>query len=189
MNRIWLCLLLMSMLICIGSGRVDVIADVFAQVGEDTLEFVVPLVCITSFWNGILYIARDSGILLFLERLLHPLLRRLFPDVAHDRETLGYIASNVVVNMVGLGSAATPLGLKAMEGLQKHNPQKDTATRAMVTFLVLNTAGVTLLSTTLIALRTSFHSRYVTAFLPYAILSTCFASFIGLLYDRWRNYR
>ena len=119
---------------------------------------------------------------------MHPLLRRLFPDIKEDRQTLGYIASNVVVNMVGLGSAATPMGLKAMEGMQKHNHDKTKATRSMVTFLVLNTAGVTLLSTTLLAIRSNFHSQNPASFMPYAIIATCFASFAGLLMDRWRNY-
>lgn len=189
MNRIWLCMLLLSLLVSLGKGDVEVINTVFAQVGEDTLHFVVPLLCVTTFWNGMLYIARDCGILMSLEKLMHPLLKRLFPDIKEDTQTLGYIASNIVVNMVGLGSAATPVGLQAMEGMQRHNPDKTTATRSMVTFLVLNTAGVTLLSTTLIAVRSAYHSANVTAFLPYAILSTCFASFVALLYDRWRNYR
>ena len=143
----------------------------------------------TCFWNGILYIARDAGIIHGLERLFHPLLKRLFPDLKDDEETLGYVATNVVVNMVGLGSAATPVGLQAMKGMQRHNPDKDTASRSMITFLVLNTAGVTLLSTTLIAMRASFHSLNVTGFMPYAIVSTLFASVVGLSIDRWWNYR
>ncbi|MCR1979939.1 spore maturation protein A, partial [[Clostridium] innocuum] len=158
-------------------------------VGKETLDFVIPLLCVTCFWNGILYIARDAGIIHGLERLFHPLLKRLFPDLKDDEETLGYVATNVVVNMVGLGSAATPVGLQAMKGMQRHNPDKDTASRSMITFLVLNTAGVTLLSTTLIAMRASFHSLNVTGFMPYAIVSTLFASVIGLSIDRWWNYR
>ena len=116
-------------------------------------------------------------------------MKRLFPDLKDDEETLGYVATNVVVNMVGLGSAATPVGLQAMKGMQRQNPDKDTASRSMITFLVLNTAGVTLLSTTLIALRASFHSLHVTGFMPYAIVSTLFASVVGLSIDRWWNYR
>lgn len=189
MNLIWLIIVFISVLYCICTGRVDVINQVFVIVGKETFDFVIPLLCVTAFWNGILYIARDAGILRFLEKILHPLLYRLFPDLKNDAETLGYVATNVVVNMVGLGSAATPVGLKAMQGMQKHNLQKDTATRSMITFLVLNTAGVTFLSTTLIAMRSSFHSVNVTGFMPYAIVATCFASLIGLLVDRWWNYR
>ena len=145
MNIVWMGMLLLSFAVALYHGDVEVLNHVFMEVGKDTFDFVLPLLCVTAFWNGILYIAKDAGILLFLEKLMHPLLRRLFPDIKEDRQTLGYIASNVVVNMVGLGSAATPMGLKAMEGMQKHNHDKTKATRSMVTFLVLNTAGVTLL--------------------------------------------
>ena len=188
MNIVWMGMLLLSFAVALYHGDVEVLNHVFMEVGKDTFDFVLPLLCVTAFWNGILYIAKDAGILLFLEKLMHPLLRRLFPDITEDRQTLGYIASNVVVNMVGLGSAATPMGLKAMEGMQKHNHDKTKATRSMVTFLVLNTAGVTLLSTTLLAIRSNFHSQNPASFMPYAIIATCFASFAGLLMDRWRNY-
>ena len=116
------------------------------------------------------------------------MLSRLFPDVRNP-EALGYIVTNVVVNMFGLGSAATPAGLKAMQLLQEENPKKDTASRPMVTFLVLNTAGVTLLSTSIIAIRAAFRAQDVMGFLPYAVLATACASIVGLLVDRWWNYR
>lgn len=189
MNIIWLSIICITILYCLITGRVDAINTVFVSIGKETFDFVIPLLCVTAFWNGILYIARDAKILVFLEKLAHPILKRLFPDLRDDAETLGYVASNVIVNMVGLGSAATPMGLKAMQGMQKHNQKKDVASRSMVTFLVLNTAGVTLLSTTIIAMRSSFHSLDVTGFMPYAIMATCFASFVGLCVDRWWNYR
>lgn len=189
MNIIWLVIVAVSILFCLVSGHVDVINQVFMDVGKETFDFIVPLLCVMVFWNGILYIAKEAGIIAFIEKLFHPLLKKLFPDIRDDEETLGYVATNIVVNMVGLGSAATPAGLKAMEGMQKHNTKKDTATRSMITFLVLNTAGVTLLSTTLIAMRASFHSLNVTGFMPFAVISTMFASVIGLLVDRWWNYR
>lgn len=188
MNIIWLSIICLTTLYCIKTGNIDCINQVFVNVGKETFDFVIPLLCSVAFWNGILYVARDAKIIAFLEKLAHPILKRLFPDIKEDNETLGYVASNVIVNMVGLGSAATPVGLKAMQGMQKHNPHKDEATRSMITFLVLNTAGVTLLNTTVIAIRSTFHSVNVTGFIPYAILATTFASFVGLLIDRWWNY-
>lgn len=189
MNMLWLIIVALSILYSLMSGKVDIVNDVFMGIGKDTFEFVIPLVCTCAFWNGILYVARDAGITRALERLLHPLLKWLLPDIREDEETLGYVATNVVVNMIGLGSAATPVGLKAMKGMQKHNAKKDTASRSMVTFLVLNTAGVTLFSTTLVAMRSSFASADVMGFMPYAVCSTMFASFVGVLIDRWWNYR
>lgn len=189
MNIIWMVIVVVTIGYCLLTGKVDVINQVFVTTGKETFDFVIPMLCVTVFWNGMLYVAREAGIIRFLERLMHPLLKHLFPDIKEDEETLGYVATNVVVNMMGLGSAATPVGLKAMEGMQRHNPRKDTATRSMVTFLVLNTAGVTLLSTTLIAVRATYHSQDVTGFMPFAIVSTCFASVVGILIDRWWNYR
>ena len=188
MNRVWLICLCAGMIFAMGNGGTQAVNDLFMNIGKDTFDFVVPLLCVTCFWNGILNVAKDSGLLRHAERLFHPLLSRLFPDVRNP-EALGYIVTNVVVNMFGLGSAATPAGLKAMQLLQEENPKKDTASRPMVTFLVLNTAGVTLLSTSIIAIRAAFRAQDVMGFLPYAVLATACASIVGLLVDRWWNYR
>lgn len=188
MDIIWLFMIALSLIFGLVSGKVDLINQVVINIGKDTFDFVLPLICMTCFWNGMLNVAKEAGLLKKLEQLFSPLLRWLFPDIKEDKETLGYIAANITVNLFGLGSAATPVGLKAMKGMQKHNPDPKTATRSMVTFLVLNTAGVTILSTTLIALRSSFHSQDVTGFMPFAIISTFFASFVGLTIDRWSNH-
>ena len=156
---------------------------------EDTFEFVLPFILLTCFWNGILYVAKDCGLLGKLEHILHPLLKRLLPDIKEDHETLGYVSGNVVANMFGLGSAATPMGLKAIEGMQKHNKNKETATRSMVTFLVLNTGGVTIIPTTIIALRHAFGSHQSSSFVIFAIIATFCASIVGLMVDRVVNYR
>lgn len=158
------------------------------KVGEETLDFVLPLLAVTCFFNGILAIAQAGGCLAFLEKCMRPLLSFLLPDIRDDHETLGYVASNIVINMFGLGSAATPVGLKAINGMQKHNKEKNTASRSMVTFLVLNTGGVTIFPTTIIALRAAYESMDATSFIPFAVISTFFASFIGLLVDRIWNY-
>lgn len=189
MNILWLIMIVASLLYAFCNGQVALIHDVCLNVGKETFDFVLPLICTVCFWNGVLYVAREAGMIRVLEKAFHPFLKWLLPDIKDDEETLGYVATNITVNMFGLGSAATPVGLKAMQGMQKHNEQKDTATRSMVTFLVLNTAGVTLLPTTLIALRSEFHSLDVTGFMPFAILCTMFASIVGIAVDRWWNHR
>lgn len=189
MNLIWLIIIAVSIVYAFFTGRVDIVNDVCLNIGKDTFDFVLPLIAMTCFWNGILYVAKEAGMIIALERVFHPFLKWLLPDLKEDEETLGYVATNITVNMFGLGSAATPVGLKAMQGMQRHNPHPDTATRSMVTFLVLNTAGVTLLPTTLIALRSEFHSLDVTGFMPFAVLCTIFASIVGISVDRWWNHR
>lgn len=189
MNVIWLIIIAISLLYAFFTGNIEVVNDVCLNIGKDTFDFVLPLIAMTCFWNGILFVAREAGMIHALEKFFHPFLKWLLPDIKDDEETLGYVAANITVNMFGLGSAATPVGLQAMKGMQKHNPQKDTATRSMVTFLVLNTAGVTLLPTTLIALRAEFLSNDVAGFMPFAVLCTIFASFVGITIDRWWNHR
>ncbi len=188
MNRIWLFCISAGIFYAMAAQRMDAMNEVVLQIGKDAFDFVVPLLCVTCFWNGILNVAKDAGLLKGVERVFAPLLRRLFPDVKNP-QALGYIATNIVINMFGLGSAATPAGLQAMKLLQQENPHPKQASRAMVTFLVLNTAGVTLFSTSIIAIRASFHSQDVISFLPYAVLATTIASIVGLLVDRWWNYR
>lgn len=189
MNLIWLIIIALSILYAFFTGKVDIVNDVCLNIGKDTFDFVLPLIAMTCFWNGILYVAKEAGMIKALEKLFHPFLKWLLPDLKEDEETLGYVATNITVNMFGLGSAATPVGLKAMQGMQRHNPHPDTATRSMVTFLVLNTAGVTLLPTTLIALRSEFGSLDVTGFMPFAVICTLFASIVGISVDRWWNHR
>ena len=188
LNKVWTVLILVPMLWGMMTGKTQEMNLILSEVGKQTLQLVLPMTAITCFYSGILEIARHCGLLEALQRLLSPLLDRLLPDLKEDRETLGYIAANVVINIFGLGSAATMSGLKAMERMQKNNSDPLRPTRSMTTFLVLNTAGVTLLPTTLIALRSQFGSADPTAFLPIAIISTCCASLAGLILDRKVNY-
>ncbi|MEG2245253.1 MAG: spore maturation protein A, partial [Erysipelotrichaceae bacterium] len=184
-----LSMIAVSIIYALFNGNVEGINRVLLEIGKETFTFVIPLICITCFWNGILTIGKDAGLLDYLQRLLFPLLKWLFPDLQDDFETLGFIAANITANLFGLGSAATPTGLKAMKGMQSHNQDKQVATRSMITFLILNTAGITILPTTLIALRSSLHSLMPMSFVPYAILSCFFASLFGISIDRWWNHR
>lgn len=128
-------------------------------------------------------IAEDAGLLDKFSKLLRPLMKRLFPSVNKDSKALGYIASNIAANMLGLGSAATPFGLKAMDELQKINDKKDTASTAMITFLVLNTAGVTLIPTTVLSMRVASQSINPTVIIIPGIIATFVSNIAGLILD------
>lgn len=189
MNKFWIFIIVVSLCVGFMNNTITDINQVILNVAQETFDFVLPFILLTSFFNGVLYVAKDCGLLMKMERLLHPLLKRILPDIKEDEETLGYVSGNIVANMFGLGSAATPMGLKAIEGMQKHNPKKDTATRSMVTFLVLNTGGVTIIPTTIIGLRNAYGSANPTDFMIYAIIATSIASIVGLIVDRMVNYR
>ena len=128
-------------------------------------------------------IAEASGLLRKFAKLMEPILSRLFPSVPKDNPALGFIASNIAANMMGLGSAATPFGLKAMSELQKINDKKDTASVAMITFLVLNTAGVTIVPTTVLALRIATGSENPSEIILPGVIATFCSSIGGLLLD------
>lgn len=188
MTLFWITMILSSIVFGVMSGKTELLSNSIVLVGSETLDFVLPMIAVTCFFNGIVEIALQSGCIAWLEKKMNPLLRYLLPDIKHDKETLGYVASNIVINMFGLGSAATPVGLKAIKGMQKHNKDKKVASRSMVTFLVLNTGGVTLFPTSIIALRVAHGSYDATSFIPFAIIATFSASLVGLIVDRLWNH-
>ena len=152
---IWAFLIGIGVIYSLLSGNISVINDSILTNVNEALDLILNLLPIIVLWTGILKIAEVSGLLDKFASFLNPVLSKLFPDIPKSNKALGYISSNIAANMLGLGSAATPAGLKAMNELQKINPNKDTASTPMITFLVLNTAGVTLIPTTILALRIS----------------------------------
>lgn len=182
-NVIWVLLILIAIIYSLLTGQVETINNGILTHATSGVNLILEMMPLIVLWTGIMKIAEKSGLLHVFARALNPLLRRLFPSLPKDHKALGYIASNIGANMLGLGSAATPFGLKAMDELQKDNPKKDTATEAMITFLVLNTGGVTLIPTTVIALRIMHGSANPTEIIITSILATAVSSISGLVLD------
>ena len=182
-NVIWAVLIFIAIIYSLLSGQIDTINNGILTHATTGVNLILEMMPLIVLWTGIMKIAEKSGLLEVFSRTLNPVLRRLFPSLPKTHKALGYIASNIGANMLGLGSAATPFGLKAMEELQKDNPHKDTATEAMITFLVLNTGGVTLIPTTVIALRIMHGSSNPTEIIITSILATAVSSISGLLLD------
>lgn len=180
---IWAFLIGIGVIYSLCSGNIGVINDSILSNANEALELILNLLPIIVLWTGILKIAEESGLLSKFAKFLHPILRKIFPSVPDDNKALGYISSNIAANMLGLGSAATPAGLKAMAELQKINPKKDTATPAMTTFLILNTAGVTIIPTTILALRVAYNSLSPSEIIIPAIIATTCSSIAGLTLD------
>ena len=182
-NVIWVGLIFIAIIYSFLTGEIDTINNGILTHATSGINLIMEMMPLIVLWTGIMKIAEKSGLLHVFARMLNPILRRLFPSLPKNHKALGYIASNIGANMLGLGSAATPFGLKAMEELQKDNPKKDTATEAMITFLVLNTGGVTLIPTTVIALRIMHGSVNPTEIIITSILATSVSSISGLLFD------
>jgi len=138
------------------------------------------LIGIMALWIGIMKIAEEAGIIRFITKLVTPLTRRLFPDVPSDHPAIGAMIMNISANMLGLSNAATPLGLKAMEDLDTLNQKKGVATNAMVTFLAINTAGLTFIPATAIAIRVSLGSASPTVIVGTSIIGAACATVAGI---------
>jgi len=182
-SYIWVFLILLGIIYSLFTGNIEIINNSILTNANEALDLMLNLLPIIVLWTGLLKIAEDSGLLEKFAKLLYPVLSKLFPDIPKHNKALGYISSNIAANMLGLGSAATPAGLKAMNELQKINKEKDTASTPMITFLVLNTAGVTLIPTTILALRAAYNSSSPGEIILPAIIATTCSSIAGLTMD------
>lgn len=182
-NYIWGIFIIIGIIYSFFTGNINVINNEIISSGNDTINLILNLLPLLIIWMGLMQIAEKSGLINKIAKLMTPILSKLFPSIPKNHEALGYIASNIAVNMAGLGSAATPFGLKAMEKLQELNKDKKRATTPMITFLVLNTAGVTIVPTTIIALRNASGSINPTSVLPTCIIATTISSLAGLTLD------
>ncbi len=149
--------------------------------GLDLLLSIIPIMCL---WLGIMNIAKKSGLLDKLAKILTPILKIIFPEIPDNSPCFSYIGTNIIMNMLGLGNAATPFGLKAIKEMQSFNKEKDTASRSMITFLVMNTACVTIMPTTIISLRMLYGSVSPEQVIPYIIITSSLSCLIGLIIDR-----
>lgn len=180
---VWAFLIGLGIIYSFLSGNIAVINQSILSNANEALDLMLNLLPIIVLWTGILKIAEDSGILDKFANFLNPILCRLFPSVPRNHKALGYISSNIAANMLGLGSAATPAGLKAIDELQKINPDKETASEPMITFLILNTAGVTIIPTTILALRVAYNSSNPAEIILPAVIATICSSIAGLTLD------
>ena len=161
LNRIWIAFILVGFITAVAKllqGDLDIFARVLNglfDTAKTGFDISLGLVGVMSLWLGVMKIGERGGLIQLFGRLVAPFFRRVFPDIPAGHPASGSIVMNVSANMLGLDNAATPLGLKAMRELQEINPQKDTASNPMIMFLVLNTAGITLIPTSVIAIRQS----------------------------------
>lgn len=157
-NKIWGLFILIGIIYCFSKGQLDTLNTTILDSASKAFSLVVKIFPVMALWLGICKIAEESGLLKKISNKISFVLKYIFPEIPKGHVSLSYISSNIIANMFGLGNAATPFGLKAMSELQKINNKKDTASVPMITFLVLNTAGVTIVPTTVLALRISYGS-------------------------------
>jgi spore maturation protein A len=171
------------------NGTIEQVTKAFFTGAQEAVTLCIGLISILVFWLGLMRIAEESGLLERLSKLFCPLVKILFPEVPTNHPAMGYILSNMISNMFGLGNAATPLGIKAMEELKKLNGGKNSASRSMVTFLALNTASITIIPTTVIAIRMNYHSASPTEIVVPTLIATILSALGAVLIDRYFYYR
>ena len=145
LNYIWFFMIFISVIVGTINGKIDAVTESAIQMSKTAVEIAIGLIGIMALWLGTMKIAVKSGLIGLIAGALKPITIRLFPDVPQDHPAVGSIVLNMAANMLGLGNAATPLGLKAMEELQELNQEKDTASNAMCTFLAINTSSIQLI--------------------------------------------
>lgn len=183
-NKIWGFFIIIGVIFGIVNSKITLINETILSSTTTTIEMILKIFPVIALWLGIMEIAKESGLLKKLSDLFKPLLSKLFPEIPNNHESLGYISSNVVINMLGLGNAATPFGLKAMKSLNDLNKNSKTASKSMITFLILNTSGLTIIPTTVISLRMMHGSINPTEIVLATIISTVISTFLALLVDK-----
>ncbi|OEH93531.1 nucleoside recognition domain-containing protein [Bacillus solimangrovi] len=187
-NLIWAGMILISVIYAMINGTMTEVNEAIFSGAKEAVTVSIALISVLVFWLGLMEIAQQSGLLDRFSKLCRPLVRRIFPEVPPDHPAFGYILSNMTANMFGLGNAATPLGIKAMEQLKMLNGGSDEASRSMVTFLALNTSSLTLIPTTVIAIRINYGSVAPTEIVLTTIVATLCSTIGALLIDRWFFY-
>ena len=188
-NYVWIGMTVIGLVYAMFNGTIDAVNVALFEGAKEAVTICIGLISVLVFWLGMMKIAEGAGLLRGLTKLFYPLARRIFPEVPAGHPALGYILSNVVANMFGLGNASTPLGVKAMEQLYELNGKKNTPSRSMITFLALNTSGLTILPTTIIVIRMNNGSVNPTEILGPVFLATLIATVLTLFIDRYFHFR
>jgi spore maturation protein A len=183
MNIIWISIFFISIIYGMFTGRVNDVSNAILNVPKETISLLITLVSSACFWNGMMSILTDVGFIRALSKKIRPLFKLIMPNFKDDI-ALDYMSTNIVSNMLGLGYGATPSGLKAIKRMQELNEgDKKEATNEMVTFLVLNTAGVTIIPTTVISIRNSLGSVNPSDMILLPVIATFLSCVVGLISD------
>ena len=180
LNIVWPVFIILSFSYAIFSGNLEKLNSSIFDSTADAVNICINLLGTICLWNGIMQIASNTNILQKFTKILKPIIRFLFPEIQGNSIIYQEIAMNMVANILGLGNAATPLGLKAMKSMQKENPKKDTLTNAMATFIIINTASIQIIPTTVIAIRNSLESQNPTSIVFPVWIATICAAIAGI---------
>ena len=181
LNKIWPIFIIISIIYAIFSGNLESLNNSIFDSTENTISITMTLLGTMCLWSGLMKIASNLSLIEKFTKLLNPIINFLFPDLKKSPKIKKEISMNMIANILGLGNAATPLGLKAMESMQKENTKKDTLSNSMMMFVLINTASIQLIPTTVLAIRKSLGSENSTEILVPVWIATICAAIAGII--------
>lgn len=185
LNVIWPIFIVASFAYAIWSGNVDKLNQGIFDSCKSAVELTLSFLGTMCLWSGIMEIAKRTSIISKMLKILNPIMKWLFPELPKQSKAKEEISMNIIANMLGLGNAATPLGLKAMKTLQEENPKKDTLSNSMAMFIILNTASLQIIPTTTIAIRNSLGSSNATQIMVPVWIATISAAVVGIIISKF----
>lgn len=183
LNYLWGFMILIGILVGACTGNIADVGNASLQASKEAVTLCITMLGVMSFWMGLMEVARKAGIIGGLTKAMKPILRILFPSIPTDHVVNEYIASNIIANVLGLGWAATPMGLKSMSELKKLNHDSTTASVDMCTFLIINISSLQLIPVNIIAYRSQYGSVNPAGIVGIALIATCFSTIIGILFS------
>lgn len=186
-NYIWALMAIIGIVYAMFNGTMSEVNEALFTSAQEAVQLSISLISILVFWLGMMRIAEKANLLNMLATLFRPVVHKLFPELPKDHPAIGYIVSNFTANLFGLGSAATPIGIKAMEEMKKLS-KSTVASRSMITFLALNTSSLTLIPTTVIAIRMQYGSQSPTAIVGTTMIATITSTIAAIILDRLFYY-
>ena len=181
LNILWPLIIIISFVFSIITGTINETSNgIFISVTE-AVKLTITLIGTVSVWNGIIEILKNTSLIKKLNLLLKPLIRKLFPNIKNNKKAEEEVTMNIIANLLGLGNASTPLGLKAMNTLQLDNNGKDSLSDSMIMLIVLNTASLQIIPTNVIAIRNGLNSSNPSGIIMHVWISTLVAAFVGIV--------
>ena len=181
LNILWPIFIIISIFYALLSGNIENINNCIFESAENAVKLTLTLLGATCLWSGIMEIASKTDIIKYLSAILQPIIKKIFYNLDSNKKSYNNIIMNIIANILGLGNAATPLGLKAMGELQKENANKDELSDNMMMLIVLNTASLQVIPTTVIAVRKSLGSNNPTQIIFPVWIATVCAAVVGIL--------
>lgn len=197
LNYIWAFMIIVGILVAAFTGSMEAVSSTVLDSAKEAIQLCLVMLGVVGMWTGIMKIAEQTGLVRQFTKLLMPILRLLFPRIAHREAVMGYIAANLIANLLGLGWAATPTGLKAMKALQEVHKEEcaisggdpEAASDEMCLFLVINISSLQLIPINMIAYRSQYGSVHPGVIILPGLIATMVSTLAGVLYGVWKCRR